>query len=395
MEENEINIHEKCGEYEISLVDIAFIILKHRKVLFITFTSVVIVAVVVALLMTRKHEYKTVIEIGSYYFPGGEWREDKRVSIEQIDQAKTKLEERFIVSTKNNYLKEGDNKQMSFGDLPKILVNAPEKSNVIVLLSKGREESELLMLDLHQRIADAMVEDHEEMVFDVIEQAIQKKSGYKLQIQQLDFKIAGLRKQQTKNNEKLKLLDQKEKLTTKQLERVSAEISDLVDQKKIYVGGNVKSRDAMAVLLIDNEIKQSRGSRERLEQELLINIKKERLELAVESNSIERAIATSAQEASRLLDIYQRYALVGVDGMSNEPLELQEITQDNSAAVKLTSQIIRPTKVVVEPFRSMPVGIGRFMVILMGIITALLLGFIGCFFAEFFEKIRKHYLTVA
>ncbi|THB67371.1 MAG: hypothetical protein D6B27_04730 [Gammaproteobacteria bacterium] len=366
----------------INLEDLFLLLLKRRKEIVAIFLFCLLLLVTFALVKKRAYEYKTVIEVGSYYFPGG--GSTGRVPIELLDQVKVKIEERFSVSV-----------MRYFARLEKepvgIKVEAPKQSNIIVLKSQGgdsqeEEEQHLKALSI---LAESVVEDHKLIMADTVEKARQKKEGYFRQIQKMDLDITSIKEKKKDNMEKLKLLSEKEKLLKKQLERVSREIEDLVQQKRKYLErGRGSSRDAMAILLIDNEIKQSRNSRDSLENQIKINLKQSIIEKNAELEQNERSILNLEQEARSLIGIYTRYVLAEKDQSNQELLKLKNIEFKQAEDRKVPLNV-KPTTIAVKPFRiTTPTGIGKKQILLIGGFLSLFVSLFMAFIIEFVSRLK-------
>lgn len=374
---------------EISLVDVIHTMNQHRNVFFVVFVLILIPVFFFAATKKRTYEYKTVIEIGGYFLPKNIGGSSSRTPIESVGQTKSKTEEAFIAAAKKEMMSKPNGELKEEKILaPSVKVDAPKEANLIVLTSKGTMDNRDKHTTLHRLISKKMLEDHEDIVIDIIEQARQQKNSYAMQVKKYDAKITGLKKRKMEYEKKLELINEKAKLKTKQLNRVKEDIEALSSQKVEYLKSNIRSRDAMAVLLIDNEIKQSKENRDGLERQLKIDIEKEKLELNNSILSIERDISLNLKEAESIYDTYLRYNIPD-DKQDDELLKLKEISPRQAKDGVAHTRIIRPTKVVVDCLISdVPVGLGKTKIGLIGILVALFFALFSCFVAELIIRVR-------
>ncbi len=134
---------------EISLVDIWLTLRKHRKLFLMTAIGVTLLGLVQALLTTKSYDLNTSLEIGT------EIREDIPTPIEAPETTKAKLESALIPMVKNKLNRENE-KTAKY----KVSVTIPKKSSLILLTSKTSKKDEGMYRDFHNKIVDAISQDH-------------------------------------------------------------------------------------------------------------------------------------------------------------------------------------------------------------------------------------------
>ncbi len=138
---------------EISLVDIWLTLRKHRKLFLMTAIGVTLLGLIFALLTTKGYDLNTSLEIGT------EIREGIPTPIESPETTKAKLESSLIPMVKNKLNREKE-KTAQY----KVSVSIPKKSSLILLTSKTSEKDEGMYRDFHNKIVDAISQDHSKFI---------------------------------------------------------------------------------------------------------------------------------------------------------------------------------------------------------------------------------------
>lgn len=369
---------------EISLVDLIRVIIKHKTVLALVFLLVSLASLVSVLVMPKKYEYQTVIELGSYMLPNEQGVLSERRYIEGLNQSKSKLEKRFITQVVNQYINESGNP--ADVSVPKFSVSAPKNGNLLILTTQWIEEGDQVIA-LENQIANNLVQDHLVLANEILEQARQRKENYELELKTLSAEAVNLQGHDKVLRQKLARIEEEEVLLSAQLARLDGEIKNLIQQKAAYLSDKTAPKEAMAILLIDNELKQIRDHRDSLEIDLKIALKNRQAELekSIQNNKSQIEIA-QANEAN----VRKILARFNIDRVNNV---IKTNGVENSSGTREFDpgqfQLIHPTQVVVKPNRSYdPVGMSRTVQLAIGLIAGLFLGLMACFVAELVDKVR-------
>ena len=369
-------------EDEISLVDLIQVVLAHKTTLWSVFIGVFIATLLYVLAAPKQYNYETVIELGSYMLPNEEGILSERKFIESLDNSKSKLEKRFITQVLNEAAAEIND--LSELKLPKFKVDAPKNGNLLILSTHWDEDGESV-LSLEAKIANYLIRDHIVLANEILEQARQRKNNYKLELKGLTAEVSSLKQQDGVLTLRVARTEQEKMLYQKQLERLGQDIKNLVNQKAAYIADRTSPRDAMAILLLDNELKLIRDHRDELEIELHIALedRKADLEKALADNRSEIEVAQATEDNVR--SILSRFNIDSVVGTLSSTAEKNPVNKEQ----KNQFQLIRPTQVVVNPNRSIkPVGMGRSVKLMIGLIAGGVLALLACFMAELVSKVR-------
>jgi uncharacterized protein involved in exopolysaccharide biosynthesis len=134
---------------EISLVDIWLTLRKHRKLFLMTAIGISLLGLILALLTPKGYDLNTSLQISTAL------SENSNAPIESPETAKAKLESSLIpmVINKLNSEKEETEKY-------DVSVSIPKDSSLIVLTSKTSKKDEGMYRDLHNKIVDAISQEH-------------------------------------------------------------------------------------------------------------------------------------------------------------------------------------------------------------------------------------------
>ena len=367
---------------EISLVDLIRVILAHKTVLWSVFIGFFFATLLYVLVVPKQYNYETVIELGSYMLPNEEGILSERKFIESLDNSKSKLEKRFITQVLNEAAAATDD--LSELTLPKFKVDAPTNGNLLILSTHWDEDGEVV-LSLEAKIANNLIRDHIVLANEILEQARQRKNNYKLELKGLTAEVSSLKQQDSVLTRRLARTEQEKLLYQKQIQRLDQDINNLVTQKTAYISDRTAPRDAMAILLLDNELKQIRDQRDLLEVELHIELENRKAELEKElaDNVSEIEVAQATEDNVR--SILTRFNIDSVV----DTLSLTDEHNPGNKVQKNQFQLVRPTQVVVSPNRSIkPVGMGRSVKLMIGLIAGSVLALLACFIAELVSKVR-------
>lgn len=324
---------------EISLVDLFLVLLKRKKLFLGVLGFCTVAAVALAMLRENTYLYSTSLEIGTFV------QDKEQVFIDTPQTALSKLEEGYIPAVLNKYYAETP-------DVPKIKITArvPKGSEIVVIESKGKAQVGDTIKQLEHRIIELIKSDHARII-DV------KRNGLLLRQENLTRHQNELRDREAmllSDKERLQVLT---KLITQQLGDVKTQVDDaLANRKKARTAVSDETM-AMTLLMIDNEINQNRNRMAQLEERLYVNIPNR-------SNELDKALADNKRA--------------------------QAANKAEIASLDLVLKNFSETRAIMEPTESVePVGIGKPMIALLGIMLGGMLATFAVFIAEFLTTVRK------
>ena len=147
-----VYVHEASysTEDEISLLDLAMVVVKRKKLFSLIFTGFIALGIAAALLNPKKYTYSTSIEIGSQIISG---------TISPFESPQTllaKTQHVFIPQTLNEQRQTNPEDKKIY----KITASIPKSSIIIILEIKGAEDETDLLKSLLQDIAQKAILDH-------------------------------------------------------------------------------------------------------------------------------------------------------------------------------------------------------------------------------------------
>lgn len=197
-ESNPVYIQEAVysNDDEISLTDLAIILIRRRRLISIIVICFIALGVATALLITKKYAYSTSLEIGSQLISG---------SVEYFESPETllaKLQHGFIPQTLNNHL--ADQK-----DRKKYKINAdiPKDSVIVVLKTKGTVEESAVASKLLTNIINKAIQDHKRIYDAVKNNLIAQKNHTELELAALDTTLENVDEKELLLRSKLTALE--------------------------------------------------------------------------------------------------------------------------------------------------------------------------------------------
>ncbi len=373
-------------EDEVSLIDIALVVLKHKWVLFGTFLSILLLGLLAITLLPEQYRYAVVLESGTYALPDEHGSLGERKLIEPVVHTKSKLETSIIPKITVKYLSE--NPDLS---LPEFAVSVPKGANLVEISAKSTEDQEVLIKSILNNIADKVASDHQRKSVDVIEQLHQNVERMEIKVQALSASLLDQRKKREVTELKLSNLDEKKKLLEAQITRIDGEIEQLHKHKTLYLRDNARSKDALALLLIDNAVSQSSRQRDELEKQLHLEVNNEKAELQRLYEAEAANIELEKAELERAQEILGRFSVASEEQKESlNTASMANTVEDQPLSFLDAGKNFYPTRRAVDPYREIrPEGLGKAVKL---IIVGIMAGFIALmmtFIAEFVGRVRK------
>jgi uncharacterized protein involved in exopolysaccharide biosynthesis len=147
-----VYIHEVnySADDEISLVDLAMVLVRRKRIIVVITTFVILLSVITAFLMPKSYTFATSIEIGSQIIDG---------TIKPFESPETllaKIQHAFIPQSLNKQRQTNPENKTKY----KITSSIPKSSVIIVLEVKGTEDEADLLKSLLQSINQQAIFDH-------------------------------------------------------------------------------------------------------------------------------------------------------------------------------------------------------------------------------------------
>ena len=325
---------------EISLVDVARVVWRHRRAALATLLVVIVAAVAVALLTPKKYRYSTTIELGSRIEDG------RSVPIEAPETALAKLEESYVPQERHRYLEAHPGVDETFA----IEARAPKGSQLVVLESTARAEDGPAYRQIQERAVQALVADHARVFEDQRREVALEKKGGERDLQTLVDQESVLKARIERLKGMAQLLEQQIADTRGLIEDATANRSRAVAEAR-------DEARAMTLLMLDNEVRESREHLAELQKQLQIGLADERdtLQSALQENQRDQVL----QQA-----------------------EVQRLDQQ--------LQNLKQTRAVVLGMKSLkPVGISRSLIVVLGVLLGGLLALLVPLVLEFTDRVQR------
>ncbi|WP_280540216.1 Wzz/FepE/Etk N-terminal domain-containing protein [Chromohalobacter sp. 11-W] len=140
---------------EISLVDLAVILIRRWKAMAVIFVVVVALAVVFALMQAARYQYTSLYSVAEYTNSNGQ-----RVAIESPASVVAKTENLYLGPETRKLLEEKGLQSLPF----KVEASNPSNTLLLQLSSDATQNNQKLVATLHQHVIDRLQEDQAELV---------------------------------------------------------------------------------------------------------------------------------------------------------------------------------------------------------------------------------------
>ena len=325
---------------EIRLLDLARILVRQKKIIYVTFLVCLILGAIYAVLTPKNYRYSTTIEIGSVMEDG------KTTLIDLPGTLLAKINEAYIPYV----IEQFTNKNKKDESIYEIRARIPQGSEVIVLESNASEDKEKILMDLHWEVVDLVKRNHKR-VFDIIK----KEMG--VELNKSENKLASFQDRQKVLISDLKRLDRTAKLLNKQVEDLKVLVEDAIQNRQQARTQISDESRAMTLLMIDNEIQQNTQRLAALEERLYVGLPRER-------DYINNLIAENSRE--------------------------QQEQSADIAKIKMALINMRESRALIAPMKSVkPVGTSKRMIFITSIVGGLIAGLVAAFFLEFINNIQR------
>ncbi|MGP4844018.1 Wzz/FepE/Etk N-terminal domain-containing protein [Marinobacter sp. 1Y8] len=246
-------LHPTYAEDEISLVDIAKVMVRRKAWIFSLFLLCLFASVGIALMKDRHYTYTTSILVGEFGL-------DKYVS--SAKQAKSVLDSRIVPVIERQFVDKRDIEQIPF----ETSVIADEGNNFVTLQSKATKDQKSLVAEFHEAMASALKSDHNEKL-----SLLEKESDMRLQTLRVSFET------------EQRQLEELQKLLAKSTESVEeANTDERISANSQGASGNMEatltsSNNKLTFMLSQMQLTQKLSERENRVNELQGDINEEEL----------------------------------------------------------------------------------------------------------------------
>ncbi len=370
-------------EDDISLVDVALLIVKHKRVLFRVFAGILLLGALTIVLMPKVYDYSAVIEVGSYRLPEQDGALGVRQEIESITQVKSKLEKRFIAAALLAY-----NQQFPDAGLPSVKVNAPAESNVVQLSVKGDQQQSEKFLGLLKQISADLIADHNEKLLDVREQVMQSIDKQRIKVGEYAAKLDNAKANQAAVRKSIAELTQEKAMLAQQLDRMDRNLEKINKLKIQYNAEPQNAREGITLLLLDNQLIETQKMRDKLEKQNIVGVSEKSAKYAIKIAATEEAVSMNQLLYANAQQVLQRYL--------GEANAARLATVDNNKApsdvvVRAEPSLnIDSTVMVVAPHRSaQPASLPTSVMLGLLVFLALFFSLMSVFVYEFTQKVKS------
>lgn len=389
-------------ENEINLVDIWLILLRRKWLIATVFCVCVGLGVAASFLISKQYAYSSTFEIGSTVRENGEKLEV--ALIEDPETVKGKLVASYIPLAQAQFF---ETDKAGQGKLHDISVKIPKNSQILVLESKGTLGERAVFEGLHQRVADYLLTDHQriikvpqknyEVLLDIERLKLKEledpkifavsRIGLESKIQAAKTQLQSLKDRAQLIAARFSQLKKKRQLLTQQVDEVTEGLSAAKGSRSRALSEVTGEAKAMTLLLIDNQIEQSRTRLASLQERLFVQLEDEQQVL---ENEKKENIRNQSLQESRINELGSQLEKLLIDHDQAQEMQQQEI-----AKVQNKLDNLRPTRTLGVAVKSLkPTGPGKALLLALSGVLGMMGGVFAAFFVEFLSRVRQQQATI-
>lgn len=326
---------------EINLFDLWLVIEKRRYIFYVVFIVCVLLGLSYAFVKPDKYEFSTSIEIGTKIQGAG------YVSIESPVSVLDKIKKVYIPLAISKYI----NGNSGTDYIPNVSADLGKGSSIVNIKIKAADDHQAVSFLLLEEIADSIRKDHQRMFLVERKEIELVRNKINNQISKLKEEGELLKAQNIRLKEKSKLIE-------KQIKNIKKLISDSEPAKKEAMRRADTEGQALAIMMIDNDLRQANQILAKLQEGLYITIEDEKDML--------------------------------VNKMA-ENIRLQSEQQDQLSKIETQLVNMLETRAIVKPMKSIkPVGQSKKLIVLLSVFAGLFISLFVMFGFEFIEKARNY-----
>ncbi|PWW38190.1 Wzz/FepE/Etk N-terminal domain-containing protein [Chromohalobacter israelensis] len=140
---------------EISLVDLAVILIRRWKAMAVIFFAVVAIAFAAAFLLPKSYQYTSLYSVAEYTNQNGQ-----RVGVESPASAVAKVQNLYLGQATRKLLEKHELESLPF----EVSASNPSNTLLLQLDSEAAEDNQPLVAELHQQIIDRLQQDQAQLV---------------------------------------------------------------------------------------------------------------------------------------------------------------------------------------------------------------------------------------
>lgn len=334
-----------------------------------------VLSLVISLSLTLMYKqpsvFKTAIEIGSVTLPLKEGEYSKKRLLTAPESVKIKLEMHLLTEALLYYKNIHPNLPT-----PNIEVAAPPNSNIITISIISAEEKSTL-ISILQYLVDAILSHHDEVLLASIEDLRIHARETQEKIQGLSFKYENELNLIAEVKSRLKSLDEREKLLSKQLFRVENEIRVAEQYLSNLDISPEKPELTLSRILIEDKVRASKLHRDKLETELSIGLLQTRQENKTKLKYHVNSAQLAKSELNNAEQLFEEYG--GIAVLTRE--DTIEKVKNNEIRTLNASKVIFAPGITLET-----TGAPKIIVLSFAFITFFIVFVIGILIFDFSQQ---------
>jgi tetrahydromethanopterin S-methyltransferase subunit G len=378
---------------EIDLVDLGVRLWRRWKLMLIIFLLCTGLGLALAFILPRTYRYTAVVGLGSYTAANG-----KIVAVMTPDSAAAALNSGLIEMALLRYRREHSVDPLKV----KIAANVPNKSNTIVLVGTGTKKLQDAFEAVEKNAVALLVQNTAAQVnvlrsnlkrqltaaqinlarIDDPQQIKAKRAGRQQRLAGAQASQANLKEQLTVLKEKRNRLNQAAKLYQGQIKALNAYITQARKASLTAANQAGTPTQAMAMLLINNQLQQNLQRMNNIEQKLTVT-------LPQKVAAVEAAVAANRQRQT----VQKSAVIQAAANLANFDTERQRKVQGQKAVIsnlKIRLGNIQETRLIVSPARSIKhVGLGRAVVAILGAVVGVILALLAAALVNYVVAVRR------
>ncbi|MCW8853117.1 MAG: Wzz/FepE/Etk N-terminal domain-containing protein [Gammaproteobacteria bacterium] len=333
--------YESHHEDEINLLDLWCVLAKRKRLFNMVLLLCVLLGLTYAIIKPQLFNYSAAIEIGSRVHG------QELIHIEPPANVLGKINSGYIPLASAQYIQ----KNSTAISAPEIKTDLVKDSAIIHLSIKGQNDDQVAYYELLSEIMGNLKNDHLRLF------SIERKD-LQLAIKRINNLISQLKDENNLLVAQNKRLDGKASLLETRIINTRKLIANSEKNKAQAISNARSEGKALALMMVENDLRQANDLLSDLEMDLHINLDNQR-------DSLMNQIAKN--------------------------IRAQKEQQDQLTKVQIQLDNLQETKVLIEPMKSLkPVGQSKKLIVLVSVVAGIFLALFVVFFAEFLEKARSY-----
>ena len=375
---------------EVSLIDLWLVLARRKWIIVLVMLLSVLLALFYAMSKPDVYRYFASIEIGVMVHG------DERGFLEQPESVLAKLKKSYVPEVLSQY----DTEDTAY----EIEASLDKGTHIITVQAEGAEDEAALYQQMITEIIRKIHQDHrrisglhkkeidlaksrtQNQLTELKDKAVLLLSQEKITKSRVQNQLTSLKDAAALLQSQEKRIDEKEQLLKQRITDIKRSLENAEATRQLAAKNVTTEGKALALLMMDNDIRSRADRLAGLEEELAISINNER-EVIANRLLENRRKQTEVLEQLDKLEIQQANLI-----MENRRKQTEAVEQLDKLEIQQANLL--ETRALSSPMQSLkPVGKSKKLILAVALFAGLFLGIFAAFFAEFLSRVREYQMN--